>query len=762
MSLMINHLLTSMPNPGALVLYLYCDYRLEDEQTLLHFLAVLLKQVGASHRAILDRISKLYVKHHAKKTRPFESQLKTVLYDAIESLDVVYVVLDALDECKRHVRMELVACIREMQTRGRVKLVVSSRSIPEISGLFQDCPCLPIRGASGDVHTYVLFRTRELSPAVHETVGLAQRVVERIVDAADGMLYADSLLDAVTVQDVESTLINFATKADVESGMAYDMAYRAALARVFRNKGRKLQLARAAFAWVTFAKCPLTKKELQHALGVDGTSTTLKLPNVDYVLGFCAGLLISSGSRRGDDQFTRVTLVHGTLKEYLVRKQAWYPRVLYNVALTSLRYLSLGFESPKSPDERRLNKLQLSLMNHMGPPDQYTGSQARQWQLLDAGLGEYALQWWLRHVQDAIRAQLAESEAQCLQQMARLMFTTGGPFSISKDWYLFWETPFHVIVRGNLLLFWDDALASGADPGETDSAGRPPLSYAAEFGRAAMVDRLLQLPSVEPSCQDADTGFTALHHAVFQRRVGLVRTLAPIVDVDATDREGKTALAHIFENRYWKVGRELFPHVKSSAVLKLAVLGGHESIVNFLDHQDYRSRLVRAKDVDWRLLFQSALRSGSKGIISRLMSILQSAPDLCSESLKMVYAEFRAQLTIDTAIQRQAGFQRLLPGPSAGTRRLEWIPDGAPKMELLSASHPNLARDLEKEPSQYRMLLHMKYSDLKRSLRNNLLPADIRDLRLSALKSLEVDEPWLCGLSTPGVDNGPWPRDWGM
>lgn len=270
--------------------------------------------------------------------------------------------------------------------------------------------------------------------------------------------------------------------------MAYDIAYRAALARVLRNKGRKLQLAKAAFAWVTFAKRPLDRTELQHALAVDSSSNTLNLPDIDYVLGFCAGLLVSPGPSRRNVRFYHVTLVHETLKEYLVRKQDWYPRVLYNIAFTSMKYLSLDFESPKSADERLFSPRQLTFVDHVGPPETYTGCEARQWQLMGAGIGEYALKWWLLHIQDAVRAQLADAETQCLQQVAKALFMTGGPFSLRRGWYLFWETPYHVVARGGLPLFWDAALASGTDSGEIDSGGRTPLSHAAEHGRAALVE----------------------------------------------------------------------------------------------------------------------------------------------------------------------------------------------------------------------------------------------------------------------------------
>lgn len=187
MSLVIDHLTSTKHTSDVPVLYLYCDYRLEDEQSLSHFLAVLLKQLGSSDGATLDRISKIYIEHHAKNKRPLEAQLKKVLCEVVESLKGAYIVLDALDECKRHVRTELIAFIRQLQAQGRLKLMVSSRSIPEISRLFQADPCLPIRGKDADVQSYVLSRAAELSPAVHDTIGLAQRVVKRIVDAVDGV-----------------------------------------------------------------------------------------------------------------------------------------------------------------------------------------------------------------------------------------------------------------------------------------------------------------------------------------------------------------------------------------------------------------------------------------------------------------------------------------------------------------------------------------------------------------------------------------------
>lgn len=564
----------------------------------------------------------------------------------------------------------------------------------------------------------------------------------------------------MTVRDVESALANLASKADVEAGMAYDMAYRAAMARVFKSKGRRLQLARLAFAWVTFAKRPLRSKQLQHALAVDSHSTALDLPDVDHVLSLCAGLLVVVRTRRGTGSSMTVTLVHGTVHEYLVRTQPdWYPRVHFDIASSCMRYLSLNFGSPTESDFRLFDEHQVQLLRALGPPQDYIEMEARQWQLFGAALGRYALTWWIHHLKDALQAGLADFEVHELQRLGTEYFQKGGPFSLRKGWHLYWETPFHIVAREGLSLLWDGALQTSNTASETDSSRRTPLSYAAELGWTQIAANLLSLPAVQVDHQDGGTGFSPLIHAVMNKRVDIVRLLAPIAEVEATDNTNKTALAYIFEKRDWASGKHLFPYVDPVSVLKLAVSGSHTNIVTFLDQEFYRRKLARAKHADWQTLLSSALQTGSKKIIASLLSILGSEPDLCRTSLRKVYADVRAQMTYETAIKAQLGWQRLLPGQTVQTKLLAWGPDSDGKMELLKTSALFLAKELHHDPSGYRMLLQMKYSQLKRSLKNTLLPSDIRQIRESTLQTLEEEEPWLREVAKMPMAEGPWPRD---
>lgn len=186
MSLAVQHLLDTLDKSADVIAYVYCDYRLELEQTLPHFLAVLLKQLGSSRLTPLPCIMKLFNDHFARRTRPTLTQLKTALHQAVEMLPTVYIIIDALDECKRHTRIELIDTIREMQNISRIKLLVTSRVIPEIYSLFRDEPSLLVRGSAADMQTYVLSRMNELSPAVHQS-GLSQHVLERVVEAANGV-----------------------------------------------------------------------------------------------------------------------------------------------------------------------------------------------------------------------------------------------------------------------------------------------------------------------------------------------------------------------------------------------------------------------------------------------------------------------------------------------------------------------------------------------------------------------------------------------
>jgi hypothetical protein len=92
-------------------------------------------------------------------------------------------------------------------------------------------------------------------------------------------LYADSLRDKTTVKAIKSALHQFQEQAqDSSKDHRVEMlaeAYQQTMERIKGQKQGFWELAKNVFAWITYAKRPLTTLELQHALSVEVSASKL-------------------------------------------------------------------------------------------------------------------------------------------------------------------------------------------------------------------------------------------------------------------------------------------------------------------------------------------------------------------------------------------------------------------------------------------------------------------------------------------------------
>jgi hypothetical protein len=93
-----------------------------------------------------------------------------------------------------------------------------------------------------------------------------------------------------------------------------------------RINGQKLglrELAKRVLSWITCAKRPLTKLELQHALAIEVGNLELdeeNLPQIEDMISVCAGLVTI------DQESDIIRLIHHTTQEYFERTQnQWFP-----------------------------------------------------------------------------------------------------------------------------------------------------------------------------------------------------------------------------------------------------------------------------------------------------------------------------------------------------------------------------------------------------------------------------------------------------
>jgi hypothetical protein len=109
--------------------------------------------------------------------------------------------------------------------------------------------------------------------------------------------------------------------------------------RVESQKPGFRNLAKQAISWISYAKRPLTKLELQHALAViDGALVVDKenITKTELIVSVCAGLVTV------DAESDIIRLVHYTTQEYFERsRDNWFPEALTNITKACVIYSNL-------------------------------------------------------------------------------------------------------------------------------------------------------------------------------------------------------------------------------------------------------------------------------------------------------------------------------------------------------------------------------------------------------------------------------------
>lgn len=97
---MIEYLRRAGTGANAATLFLYCDYRDQVNQTFINMVGSLAQQLALQANPIPTIIWNLY-KDMIKKRQPINTEtLRTILNIFVQLFDIVYVGIDALDECQ--------------------------------------------------------------------------------------------------------------------------------------------------------------------------------------------------------------------------------------------------------------------------------------------------------------------------------------------------------------------------------------------------------------------------------------------------------------------------------------------------------------------------------------------------------------------------------------------------------------------------------------------------------------------------------------
>jgi Cdc6-like AAA superfamily ATPase len=183
----INYLLDSAQNSSYGVAYVYCNYKSQAEQDTASILAAILKQLGQGRPSALGPVERLHKKHASRGTRPSLDDVFSALRDVVAQYPYVFIAIDALDELQRETRRQLLSKLHALQKEADVRLIVTSRFVPDVEDALRPAIRLEIRASNEDIKQFVVGRICWLPRCVQRNKALQDLVQERVVEAVDGM-----------------------------------------------------------------------------------------------------------------------------------------------------------------------------------------------------------------------------------------------------------------------------------------------------------------------------------------------------------------------------------------------------------------------------------------------------------------------------------------------------------------------------------------------------------------------------------------------
>ena len=174
---------------NVIVAYIYCNFKRQFEQSLEDLLTSLLKQLAQGRPSLPESVRSLHDRHKAKKTRPSVDDISTALQSVAAEYLRVFVVIDALDECREQggCRIQMLSRLFDLQNKCGINLFATSRFIPEIIEEFKQVLLLEIRATEQDVKKYIDGHITHLPSFIRNRPDLQQEIKTEIVKAVDGM-----------------------------------------------------------------------------------------------------------------------------------------------------------------------------------------------------------------------------------------------------------------------------------------------------------------------------------------------------------------------------------------------------------------------------------------------------------------------------------------------------------------------------------------------------------------------------------------------
>jgi hypothetical protein len=210
-SIIIDDLCTKFQNDADIgIVYLYCNFRRQHEQTPADLLASLLKQL-VQEQSIPESMTCLYERHKGKRTRPSFNEISKALHSVMANHSKTFITIDALDKCEisDRDRKKFLLEIFNLRIKIGTNLFAIIQFIPKITKKFERNILLKIRASKEDVRKYLDNHILRLPLFVSRSLDLQKEIKTEIIKIVNSK-YASS--HTIIIDQIQLTFFQISSR----------------------------------------------------------------------------------------------------------------------------------------------------------------------------------------------------------------------------------------------------------------------------------------------------------------------------------------------------------------------------------------------------------------------------------------------------------------------------------------------------------------------------------------------------------------------
>lgn len=174
------------------VVYLYCSYNEQSQQTTINLMGSLLRQLVSkllsSSSEPPEEVTNLHYTHASTSTHPSLNDYTNVIRKIAKLFSKIYLIIDALDECGQS--YELLETVYSLLSLGTISFLATSRHMKDLDEFLEGVPQLEICADARDVRKYLnsqIQKRPRLMAHTKKNSGLAEEIIDTITIKAQGM-----------------------------------------------------------------------------------------------------------------------------------------------------------------------------------------------------------------------------------------------------------------------------------------------------------------------------------------------------------------------------------------------------------------------------------------------------------------------------------------------------------------------------------------------------------------------------------------------